>query len=114
MKKAIVNYTPEATAKAIADYAAGVAVEKIAENLGKTVRSIVAKLSREGVYAKKVYTAKDGTKAESKADIVARIANRIGVNADALGSLETATKSALKLVESALLDALLEGDSPSE
>ena len=42
--------TPEQSTKMVADYVAGVTVETIAENLGKTVRSVVAKLSREGVY----------------------------------------------------------------
>ena len=47
MAEKAVNYTPEQTAKIIADYQAGVAVEQIAQAMGKTVRSIVAKLSRE-------------------------------------------------------------------
>ena len=48
-----VNYTPEQTTKMVADYQAGVTVDQIAEALGKSVRSIVAKLSREGVYKRK-------------------------------------------------------------
>ena len=50
-----VNYTAEQTAKMVADYKAGVTVEAIATELGKTVRSIVAKLSREKVYTAKTY-----------------------------------------------------------
>jgi len=97
-----VNYTVEQTAKAVEDYKAGVDVEVIATALGKSVRSVVAKLSREGVYQKKEYTAKDGSKAESKADLVAQIAEKLGVSADQVGSLESATKVALKLVVAAL------------
>ncbi|MBZ5782159.1 hypothetical protein, partial [Klebsiella aerogenes] len=55
-----INYTPEQTAQIIADYQAGKSVETIADNLGKTVRSIVAKLSREKVYIKKEYKSKTG------------------------------------------------------
>jgi predicted transcriptional regulator len=55
-----VNYTAEQTAKMVADYSAGVTVETIAENLGKTVRSVVAKLSREKVYVAKTYVSKTG------------------------------------------------------
>ena len=55
-----VNYTPEQTLKMVADYTAGVSVDKIAETLGKSVRSVVAKLSREGVYKKKEYKTKTG------------------------------------------------------
>ena len=60
MTAKVVNYTAEQTAKMVADYAEGVTVEAIAETLGKTVRSVVAKLSREGVYKKKTYTTKTG------------------------------------------------------
>jgi len=42
-----INYTLEQTARMVADYQAGATVESIAEALGKTVRSVVAKLSRE-------------------------------------------------------------------
>ena len=48
-----VNYTPEQTAQMVADYQAGTSVEMIAETFGKTVRSVVAKLSREKVYVAK-------------------------------------------------------------
>jgi hypothetical protein len=43
-------YTEDQTAKMISDYQAGVSVEEIAGGLGKSVRSVVAKLSREGVW----------------------------------------------------------------
>ena len=55
-----VNYTPEQTAQMIADYQAGTSVETLAETLGKTVRSGVAKLSREKVYQAKAYKTKSG------------------------------------------------------
>lgn len=55
-----VNYTPEQTAQMVADYQAGTTVETIAEALGKTVRSVVAKLSREKVYVAKTYVSKTG------------------------------------------------------
>ena len=61
-----VNYTDEQTAKVVADYAAGVTVETIAEALGKTTRSVIAKLSREGVYKAKEYKTKTGEKVEKK------------------------------------------------
>ena len=44
------NYTAEATAKMIADYQSGVAIEEIANNIDKSVRSVRSKLVREGVY----------------------------------------------------------------
>ena len=100
-----VNYTPAQVAVMIAEYAANPSKETVAalaEKFGKTVRSIVAKLAREDVYQKKEYVAKDGTKSESKAVIVADIAAKLGVPADDVGSLESATKAALKLVADGL------------
>jgi len=49
MASKTVNYTAEQTAKMVADYESGVSVDMIAQELGKTVRSVVAKLSREKV-----------------------------------------------------------------
>lgn len=97
-----VNYTPELTAKIVADYAAGITVADIATAVGKSQRSIVAKLSREKVYEKKAYVAKDGSATVSKADLIAEIATKLGVTAEEVGSLEAATKVALKLVVAAL------------
>lgn len=102
------NYTVEMAAKVVADYLAGVPVEQIAESVGKSTRSIVAKLARERkedgtpVYAKKAYVAKTGEAVQSKADLVAVIAEKLGATSEEVGSLEAATKSALKLVAAAL------------
>ena len=105
MAEKTVNYTPEQTQQIIADYQAGVAVEKLAETLGKSVRSIVAKLSREGVYQKKQYVGKTGEKPVKK-----------DVHADAIGailklpendieSLTKANKSALRAIFEALANS---------
>ena len=55
-----VNYTTEQTADAIAQYATGASIDAIATALGKSTRSIIAKLSREGVYKAKEYKTKTG------------------------------------------------------
>ena len=101
-KVKVENYSAAVTAQVIADYAAGVSTAAIAEKVGKSVRSVVAKLAREGVYQKKEYVAKDGSKAESKADIVADIAAKLGCEVEEVGTLESATKAALKLVAAGL------------
>lgn len=49
-KEAKVNYTEAQTDSMKAAYAAGASVESIAESMGKAVRSVRAKLVREGVY----------------------------------------------------------------
>ena len=45
-----VNYTEELTAKVISDYQDGVDLDAIANDIGKSVRSVRSKLVREGVY----------------------------------------------------------------
>ena len=45
-----VNYTEAQTTQMVADYQAGKSVDDIAEAMGKAVRSVRAKLVREGVY----------------------------------------------------------------
>jgi len=88
------NYTEAQTQQLVADYKAGVAVEAIAEALGKTTRSVVAKLSREGVYQ-----AKTKTKAQArtkKADLVDQLAVRCGVAPEVFESLEKANHDVLE------------------
>lgn len=94
------NYTPEQTAKMVADYQAGVTVESIAEALGKTVRSVVAKLSREKVYVAKAYKTKSGEtpiKKDTHADF---IGEALGLSEADTESLTKANKIALaKIVD---------------
>jgi len=54
MTEKVQNYTPEQTKLVVEGYQAGQTVEALAELVGKTTRSVVAKLSREGVYQAKV------------------------------------------------------------
>jgi transposase-like protein len=90
------TYTPEQTAKMVADYESGSTVEQIANTVGKSVRSVVAKLAREGVYQAKAKTA--GNTRVRKAELVDMIAGSLGVPAETVESLEKATHEALELV----------------
>ena len=92
-----VNYTAEQTAKVVTDYKAGVTVEAIAESVGKTTRSIVAKLSRE---LGDGYKGKTTAKAEKvvnvgKADLSAKVAKVAGLTADEAKDLQKLTKQTL-------------------
>lgn len=98
----VTNYTPEQTEQVLKLYAEGVSTQEIAETVGKGVRSIVAKLSREGVYKKAEKKSVSGGAVFKKADLIEGIAGKIGVPAEQLESLEKATKEALELVFSAL------------
>lgn len=93
-----VNYTAEQTAAIVEAYNAGKTVESIAEMLGKSTRSIVAKLSREGVYKKKEYVTKTGEKAIKKDSLADEIGAILGMNEADIESLTKANKSALKMI----------------
>lgn len=94
------NYTPEMTKAIVEAYQAGTSVEAIAEAQGKSARSIVAKLSREGVYVAKTKATQG--QVLRKADLITEIAHSIGTNEELLESLEKATKEALELIASAV------------
>ena len=93
-----VNYTTEQSAKLVADFLSGMSVEDLANNFGKTTRSIVAKLSREGVYKAKERTTKTGEKVISKEAFVELIADKLECTADDLGGLEKANKTTLERI----------------
>jgi len=105
MASKTVNYTAEQTLQMVADYQAGVSVETIAENLGKTVRSVVAKLSREKVYKAKEYKTKTGepvVKKDAHADAIGAI---LQLPENDIESLTKANKSALKAIFDALANS---------
>ena len=99
------NYTPEQTAQIVNEYTNGISVEMIAQNLGKSARSIVAKLSREGVYKKKVRTTKTGetvVKKDAHADAIGAI---LQLPENDIESLTKANKSALRAIFEALANS---------
>lgn len=100
----MINYTPELTTEIVAKYTAGTAVETIATEAGRTVRSVVAKLSKEGVYvSKKSQLA--GKREMLKAEMVTEISTLVNVPEEILESLEKATGPALRIVLEALRKA---------
>ena len=99
-----VNYTTEQTADAIAQYATGASIDAIATALGKSTRSIIAKLSREGVYKAKEYKTKTGGTVIAKETFVELIANALNVDTEKLGGLEKANKATLEIIYKALVE----------
>ena len=95
------NYTEAQTAQIVQAYQAGETVEAIATTVGKSVRSIVAKLSREGVYVAK--TKQAGAGRVTKADLVAKIAQATGAELEVVASLEKATHEALEVLVAKLV-----------
>jgi hypothetical protein len=99
------NYTPEQTTKMVADYQSGVTVEQIALNLGKTVRSVVAKLSREKVYVAKEYKTKTGEPVVKKDSVADAIGAVLSLTEAEVESLTKANKTALTKIFSALANS---------
>jgi hypothetical protein len=100
-----INYTTEQTQKMVSDYQNGLSVEIIADNMGKTVRSIVAKLSREKVYIAKEYKSKTGetpVKKDAHADAIGAI---LRLPENDIESLTKANKNALKVIFEALANS---------
>lgn len=100
-----VNYTPEMTAKALSEYASGTSVEAIAEMLGRNVKSIIAKLTREGVYKKKEYVSKTGEKPVKKDATADAIGAVLNMTESEIESLTKANKTALVKIFSALANS---------
>ena len=94
MTEKTVNYTPEQTAQLLSGYLAGETVENLAASMGKTTRSVVAKLSREGVYKSKAKTT--GVARVKKADLVDKLAAACGVAPEVFESLEKANHDVLE------------------
>lgn len=94
------NYTAEQTSQMVELYTSGSSVGSIAEMLGKSTRSIIAKLSREKVYVAKgkVSTSTRVTKAQ----LITMIAAKVNSTDEALESLEKASKEALEILASQL------------
>jgi hypothetical protein len=99
-----VNYTAEQTADLITKFGAGETVDALATFFGKSSRSIIAKLSREGVYKAKEYKTKSGGAVIAKEQYVDLIANALNVDAEKLGGLEKANKSTLELIYKGLVE----------
>jgi hypothetical protein len=73
--------------------------------MGKTVRSVVAKLSREGVYRKKEYVGKTGEKPVKKDAHADAIGAILKLSEGEIDSLTKANKSVLKTIFEALANS---------
>ena len=74
-------------------------VQELATLLNKTERSIIGKLSRMGIYQKKVYVTKSGEKPISKLELRSEIEKVLGCT---LEGLEKAPKSTLAKLKAAI------------
>jgi K+/H+ antiporter YhaU regulatory subunit KhtT len=102
------NYTPEQSAMIEADYLANPTqetVEALAAKLGKSTRSIIAKLARLEVYKKKEYTTKTGDKVQKKDETADAIGAVLNLTEAETESLTKANKTALVKIFEALANS---------
>ena len=96
------NYTERETEYIVTWYKENpsmVTVQSLAEELGKSTKSIIGKLSREGVYERAIYKNKSGDLPITKVEIVSSIADNLGVEIESLAGLEKAPKATLRTLE---------------
>ena len=99
------NYTEEQTnllVGAYLDKPSPDTVEELAEYLNKSKKSIIGKLSREGVYRREAYVSKTGERPVTKTEIVNSIAENLGLESSSLSGLEKSPKAALRTLEKAV------------
>ena len=94
-----VNYTEEQVKHMVEAYQAKPdrsTVDALADELNKSVKSIIGKLSREGVYKKTVYKTKTGEDPVTKKELVEELAGILDISADSIVGLEKSPKADLK------------------
>ena len=64
--------------------------------MDKSIKSIIGKLSREGVYKKTEYVTKTGEKPITKVEIVENLEEKLGLPNQTLAGLEKSPKTVLR------------------
>ena len=108
MATKIVTYTAEQTAEMTAAYVLDpteATVQEFALKFSKSVRSIVAKLSREGVYKAKERTRKDGSTVQKKDETADAIGKILNLDEASIDSLAKANRKALQAIFAALANS---------
>lgn len=104
-RNTVSNYTEEQTNMLVGAYLdkpTPETVEELAEYMNKSKKSIIGKLSREGVYRREVYVSKTGESPITKVEIVSNIAESLGLESSTLSGLEKSPKTALRSLEKAV------------
>tara|TARA_B100002019_G_C21181049_1_gene553697 strand:- start:689 stop:994 length:306 start_codon:yes stop_codon:yes gene_type:complete len=93
------NYNEEQTQYIVKEYVSDptkATVERLADELEKSPKSIIGKLSREGVYRRSVYKTKTGESPVTKEQLVREIEDALGLGNEELAGLEKSPKNILK------------------
>jgi len=97
------NYTKEQTEYIKGEYVLNPSREttkRLAEELDKPEKSIIGKLSKEGVYRRQVYTTKRGEVPITKKELVILIADKLEIDVEKLLGLEKSPKLVLQTLKS--------------
>ena len=107
-----INYTAEQTTYVIDEYLRNKdddeVIKRLAQELNKSEKSIIGKLSKENVYEKRVYRSKSGELPVTKKELVANLSSLISADPERLQGLEKAPKLELKYLIQQLEDTLRE------
>ena len=101
-----VNYNEEQTQYLVNEYVndpTKATVDRLAQEMEKSPKSIIGKLSREGVYRRSVYKTKTGESPVTKEQFVRDIEDALGINHESLTGLEKSPKNILKQLRDSLL-----------
>ena len=93
------NYTDEQVQYMVKKYTAEPnrnTVDELALKLNKSIKSIIGKLSREGVYQKAIYRTKTGEIPMTKGEIIVSIAELLEADYSKIAGLEKSPKQDLK------------------
>jgi len=94
-----VNYTQDQVERMVNLYRINPSretVENLAEEMNKSIKSIIGKLSREGVYEKTVYKTKTGEDPVTKKELVEKLSELVGIEYSMISGLEKSPKIDLK------------------
>ena len=95
------NYTDEQVRKMVIEYTLTPdreTVDRLAKELDKSIKSIIGKLSREGVYQKAIYKTKSGEVPMTKAEIIVSLAEMLEIDSTKIIGLEKAPKQDIKYI----------------
>jgi hypothetical protein len=106
------KFTDAETARVVEAYRANPTADTVAAlalEFGRSIKSITGKLVAEKVYVSKAAVKAEGVKRETKADVLARVETRLGLDAGTLASLDKGSLDALRA-----LDAAIAADAEAE
>lgn len=99
------NYTEDQVArmvKAYTDKPNRLTVDMLAKELDKSIKSIIGKLSREGIYQKAIYKTKTGEIPVTKEQLIKEIAELLGIESSEIMGLEKSPKQDIKYLHTTL------------